>query len=105
MVLGPVERERWGDRADDLARRLPLLLCPSLATLAGLLAGARAYLGNDSGVSHLSAAVGTATVAIFQEPNQRHFAPRGPKVAIVSAPSLAAISVSHVAEAMEKLFP
>ena len=77
IVLGPVERERWGDAAEDIARCLPLLLCPPLTTLAGLLAGARAYLGNDSGVSHLSGAIGTATVALFQEPNQRHFAPRG----------------------------
>jgi hypothetical protein len=96
LVLGPVERERWGGAAEDLARRLPLLLCPPLTTLAGVLAGARAYVGNDSGVSHLSAAVGTATVALFGEPNQRHFAPRGARVTVVSSPVLADITVERV---------
>src|SRR2546426_4702322 len=38
---------------------------PSLPRLAGLLGGATAYLGNDSGVSHLAAALGTPAVVLF----------------------------------------
>jgi ADP-heptose:LPS heptosyltransferase len=38
---------------------------PSLPCLAGILACATAYLGNDSGVSHLAAALGTPGVVLF----------------------------------------
>ena len=38
---------------------------PSLPRLAGVLACASAYLGNDSGVSHLAAALGTPSVVLF----------------------------------------
>jgi len=38
---------------------------PSLPSLAGVLVCATAYLGNDSGVSHLAAAVGTPAVVLF----------------------------------------
>jgi hypothetical protein len=45
--------------------------------LARWLAGARLYIGNDSGVSHLAAAVGTPVIAIFQASDPRVWAPRG----------------------------
>ena len=38
---------------------------PSLPRLAGVLACAAGYLGNDSGVSHLAAALGTPAVVLF----------------------------------------
>lgn len=38
---------------------------PSLHVLAGVLASAALYLGNDSGVSHLAAAVGAPSVVLF----------------------------------------
>lgn len=38
---------------------------PSLPCLAGALGCATAYLGNDSGVSHLAAALGTPSVVLF----------------------------------------
>lgn len=39
---------------------------PSLPRLAGALRRVRAYLGNDSGVSHLAAAVGCPSVVLFE---------------------------------------
>jgi ADP-heptose:LPS heptosyltransferase len=41
---------------------------PPLPLLAGVLASARAYVGNDSGVSHLAAAIGAPSVVLFTEP-------------------------------------
>ena len=38
---------------------------PPLEALAGALAGAALYVGNDSGVSHLAAAVGAPSVVLF----------------------------------------
>jgi len=51
--------------------------------LAERLAGARAYIGNDSGVTHLAAAVGCPTVAIFGPTDPTVWAPIGPTVAVV----------------------
>jgi ADP-heptose:LPS heptosyltransferase len=50
--------------------RRPLLRLahPALPALAGALTLATAYVGNDSGVSHLAAAVGTPSVILFTPP-------------------------------------
>ena len=47
------------------------LVDPSLPTLAGALAHATIYLGNDSGVSHLAAALGVPALVLF---DARHLA-------------------------------
>jgi ADP-heptose:LPS heptosyltransferase len=46
-----------------------LLREPALPALAGALARASGYVGNDSGVSHLAAAVGTRAVVLFASEN------------------------------------
>ncbi len=51
--------------------------------LAHWLAEARVYLGNDSGVSHLAAAVGTPAVALFGPSDPNVWAPRGDRVTIL----------------------
>lgn len=56
--------------------------------LAQWLAGARCYLGNDSGVSHLAAAVGTPVVAIFGPTNPAVWAPRGDRVQVLVKPDV-----------------
>ena len=66
------------------ARPLPHL---PLRTLAALMACCTAYLGNDSGPSHLSAAVGLPTVAIFGPTDPRIWAPRGNTVRILQSPN------------------
>ena len=50
---------------------------PNLYDLACWLAGAKVYLGNDSGISHLAAAVGTPTLALFSATKPRDWSPRG----------------------------
>jgi ADP-heptose:LPS heptosyltransferase len=104
FVLGPVECEKW-DRASvaALRRDLPVLLNPPLRTLAGVLAEAEGYAGNDSGVSHLAAAVGAPTVALFGPTRPEHFAPVGPKVRIVHADSLKDIPVARVVGALSEV--
>jgi len=57
-----------------------------LPLLAAILSRCQLYVGNDSGVSHLAAAVGVPTVAIFGPTDPGVWAPRGPAVRIVRAP-------------------
>jgi heptosyltransferase III len=51
---------------------------PALTELAGALALAQAYLGSDSGVSHLAACVGTPSVILFPPETLRRWAPWAP---------------------------
>jgi heptosyltransferase-2 len=50
------------------------------------LAGADATVANDSGLMHISAAIGTATVAIFGPSSPTHWAPLNPLAAILEPP-------------------
>lgn len=66
---GPADREAVRALGSRL-RTVPLALRdPTLPALAGVLAATRLFLGSDSGVSHLAAAVGTPGVVLFAEAN------------------------------------
>lgn len=54
-----------------------------LPHLAAILAKCHLFIGNDSGVTHLSAAVGTPTIALFGPTDPRIWGPRGEKVTIL----------------------
>ena len=54
----------------------------NLYELACWLARARLYFGNDSGITHLAAAVGTRVVAMFGPTDPAVWGPRGPNVEI-----------------------
>jgi heptosyltransferase III len=72
-----------------LAEQLPLPVewahdrFDNLLDLAEWLTGASLYIGNDSGITHLAAAVGVPTVAIFGPTDPRVWAPRGPHVEVL----------------------
>ncbi len=61
----------------------PVLRCDSLVALARELAAAPWYLGNDSGITHLAAACGARTVAVFGPTDPAVWAPRGERVAVM----------------------
>ena len=54
----------------------------NLGELACWLAKARMYIGNDSGITHLAAAVGTPVLALFGPTDPEVWAPRGPHVRV-----------------------
>ncbi len=49
-----------------------------LGDLAGLLAGADLFFGNDNGPRHIALALGVATLAWFGTQNPTHWTPPGP---------------------------
>ena len=57
------------------SRRLPEGL--SLVELAGYLRTVRAFVGNDSGITHLAAFLGCPTVALFGPTDPRNWGPIG----------------------------
>jgi heptosyltransferase III len=83
FVIGPAEQ----DLLPELARRNTTVHRPvgSLELLA-LLRSAAAYIGNDSGVSHLAAWAGLPSVVIFGPTDPVRWRPRGHSVEIVQPP-------------------
>jgi heptosyltransferase III len=76
-IKGPAEESLHFPADDRIASNL------ELPVLAALLHQCRAYAGNDSGVTHLAAAVGCPTLAIFGPSDPAVWSPRGKKVVIV----------------------
>ncbi len=104
FVLGPVELETWTrEDVDSIRRAGPALLDPPLSVLAGVFAGAAGMLGNDSGASHLAAAVGTPTVALFGPTRPEQFAPLGPRVRSPAADSMDMIEAATVERTLREL--
>jgi ADP-heptose:LPS heptosyltransferase len=80
LVVGDADCEPAAATERALGKRLPHLEQSNLSELAAWLAGCRAYLGNDSGVSHLAGLVGARTVALFGPTAPATWAPLGPRV-------------------------
>jgi glycosyl transferase family 9 (putative heptosyltransferase) len=81
LLSGPVEQERGG--IEQLTSACTVASGLSLSQAAALLAHSDLYLGNDSGISHLAAASGVRTVALFGPSDAHQWSPRGKKVTVL----------------------
>ena len=83
--------------AIDLTGRTTLL------QLGQTLAGAALAVGNDTGPTHLAAALGTPTIALFSADSDPALTrPRG-DVTVITEPNLADLSVARVAAALPRV--
>ena len=87
-----------------LAPAVPMLINPTLKEVASVLAVSRGYVGNDSGITHLAAALGTPVVALFGPTDAAMWGPRGANVVILrgrepTSEALAAIEPDAVLRA------
>lgn len=73
IVLGPAEQ----DLKPLFGARFPVVEPANTVELAKLLSQAALFVGNDSGVSHLSAILGTKTLALFKGQNYVQWGVRG----------------------------
>jgi ADP-heptose:LPS heptosyltransferase len=55
----------------------------TLLQLASVMEGCRFFVGNDSGISHMAAALGLPTVVLFGPTDQKVWSPRGEKTFVV----------------------
>ena len=80
LICGEAEEE-WIGELLAAWKGLPLRIHRHLALeeLAGMLAGARGYLGHDTGISHLAAACGMDCVLLFGPTEPAVWAPRQPR--------------------------
>jgi ADP-heptose:LPS heptosyltransferase len=96
VVLGPAEEDRKEDRAWGHARVMRGL---DLGELAALLAQCHLYIGNDSGVTHLAAALRVETIALFGPTDPSEWAPRGERVTVIRRK----VSCSPCADSVRRL--
>ena len=96
-------RKNWPlERFQALARLEPFEWCherfEDLGDLAAWLAGARLFVGNDSGITHLAAAVGAPVLALFGPTDPAVWAPPGARV--IRAGDIESITVEQVHRAV-----
>lgn len=99
LVAGPADAGAVTALAARLPRAVRLETVP-LRLLGALLSRACLYVGNDSGISHLAAAFGAPTLALFGPTDPEMWAPMGPHVRTLRAPGgdLAALAPRAVIE-------
>jgi ADP-heptose:LPS heptosyltransferase len=101
---GPADHEAVRALLPRLDPPVAVLDNPSLPTLAAALGHARAFVGNDSGVSHLAAAVGVSSLILVTSGMQA-WEPWSPLATstVVSTRELLATDVAAVGIALGKL--
>jgi heptosyltransferase III len=90
-IAGPEEELDGAHRFDNLL------------ALATWVRGARLYIGNDSGTTHLAAATGVPTLALFGPTPPEVWAPRGDNVTVLRHDPLAQLPVARVLDAASRL--
>ena len=83
LVGSAKERAKCGRVAALAPGAVSLAGRTDIMTLAGLLAEAEGFVGNDSGAAHLAAGVGTKTVAIFGSTRPGRTSPHGRAVKVI----------------------
>jgi ADP-heptose:LPS heptosyltransferase len=89
---------------DELMKRVrgsrPMPQSLSLIELARYLSRCRAFVGNDSGITHLAAYVGCPTVALFGPTDPRIWGPIGRRARVIWKSKLEDISVDEVLDTL-----
>jgi hypothetical protein len=99
LIAGPAEEET------DFPLKIPMARNLSLDLLAAILVRSYGYVGNDSGITHLAAAVGAPTLALFGPTEPATWAPRGPRVLVLKAgDEMNALEVDYVIEQAENFY-
>jgi heptosyltransferase-3 len=85
VLLGPAE-EKWDQiiLKKPLEREIEIIHSPHKDTLLSLLKKASLYIGHDSGITHLTAMLGTRTICLFKNSDPLQWAPLGPNVSIIA---------------------
>jgi heptosyltransferase-3 len=76
-LKGPAEEDRSFPAGDTVVHN------QSLSVIAGLLSRSALFIGNDSGITHLAAAVNCPTVALFGPSDPVVWAPRGASATVI----------------------
>ena len=85
FLLGPAESDRYSKaELQKISSAAPRLTGLSLTEVLALLICADAFIGNDSGITHLAAGLGIRTFALFGPTDPRLYGPIGRQVTILA---------------------
>ncbi len=96
LIAGPADQEAVECVRGFGLQAIPVIRRQSLRTITGILAQARLFVGHDSGLTHLAAALQIPTVAIFGPTDSRQWAPLGDHVSVVTGPPCSCLSWDQV---------
>lgn len=86
LPVGPADEER-AEGVLELCETPPLPIRGlELLEVAGVLAHATLYVGHDSGLTHLTAALGVSTLALFGPTDPGRWGPQGTSVTVLTGP-------------------
>ena len=100
---GPTEQAMAAPLLAALPDAIDLVGRLTLPEVVACLQRAHLFIGNDSGLMHLSAAAGTPTIGLFGPTDAATYGPAGPLATAVVGVSMAAIEVDQVVEAARRL--
>ncbi|MHC4741376.1 MAG: glycosyltransferase family 9 protein [Planctomycetota bacterium] len=84
FLLGPAELDRYSKPVvEQIGGQASFFAELPLRDVLSLLSCAKAFVGNDSGITHLAAGLGIRTFALFGPTNPAHYGPIGPEVTIL----------------------
>jgi len=102
LLEGPADQEPV-DRLLQVCGDPPIVLKGlDFLTVAGVLAQARLFIGQDSGITHLAGLTGMHTVALFGPTDPDRWAPQGTHVAVVQGAPCLCSSWSDVSRCQGK---
>jgi ADP-heptose:LPS heptosyltransferase len=97
ILGGPADDTQIAELQRHLAGVKPsMILNRDLMAVAAALGKAHVFVGHDSGVTHLAAALGLPTIALFGPTNPSRWAPRGPRVIILRGAPCACLGWQQV---------
>jgi heptosyltransferase-2 len=106
LIGGEAEGERLQRLLPQPNMRVTVLQSRPLTEVATTLAGADLFVGHDSGISHLAAAIGLPGVALWAHTNETVWRPRSEKFHLLRSPAgLHGISVDTVLSALREAMP
>jgi ADP-heptose:LPS heptosyltransferase len=107
ILIGETELDRWPPATlDRWRRRWPLIAPPDARALAHAIAPHQLFIGHDTGPTHLAAALGLPTLALFGPTPAFWWRPVGPHVLALHPPSptpMDWLHVPHVLDAIDRL--
>src|SRR5205085_6067760 len=109
LLAGPADAERVQDMLSHLAPHLAsgmlkVLQNAPLLQIADCLQQCIGYLGNDSGITHLSAMLGVSTLALFGPTDPLIWHPVGPSVRVIQEYLLEQLPVNVAINTMNSFY-
>jgi ADP-heptose:LPS heptosyltransferase len=108
LVAGPGEEAQFQPLIDAVPADARIVMTdqPDLLVVAAALSRSRLFIGNDSGLTHVAAAVDVPTLALFGRTNPKHYGPWSDRACVVESPimngerAIASLSVDAVCSAV-----